>query len=157
MVRKARRRQVIAAFTAAACLCVLGTSLTAQSPDKAQDLKKAHREVQQGEKAEAAGKLDEAMARYDRAEKDAPTNVDIVGHAAALRAKMVRSHVDAAENAAIRGDLRKATDELHTALKIEPGNTVLAEREAQMKSHERRGGLADGSDRRIQIAGTADT
>jgi len=128
------KRLVIAAFSAAACLCALGTLLAAQSSDKAQDLKKAQREVQQGEKAEAAGKLDQALALYDAAAKSAPMNADIVGHAAALRAKLVRAHVDAAENAAIHGDLRKATDELHTALKIDPGNTVLVEREAQMKS-----------------------
>src|SRR5215475_10833602 len=133
MARIAKRR-VTAALAAIVCWQSLGASLASQSPNKTQDLKKAEREIQQGEKAEKAGKLDEALALYDAAAIDAPMNVDIVGHAAALRGKMVRAHVDAAENAAIRGDLRKATDELHTALKIDPGNTVLAEREAQMKS-----------------------
>jgi len=128
------KQQGNAVVRAAVCWLALGSLSAAQTPDKAQDLKKAQREVQQGEKAETAGRLDEALALYDAAAKDSPGNVDIVGHAAALRAKMVRLHVDAAENAAIRGDLKKATDELHTALKIDPGNVVLAEREAQMKS-----------------------
>ena len=118
----------------AVCALSLGASLLAQAPNKAQDLKKAQRLVQQGEKAEAAGKLDDALNHYDVAAKEAPMNVDIVGHAAALRAKLVRTHVDAAEDAALHGDLRKATDELHTALKIDPGNAIVAEREAQMRS-----------------------
>jgi len=118
----------------AVCALSLGASLLAQAPNKAQDLKKAQRQVQQGEKAEAAGKLDDALNHYDAAAKEAPMNVDIVGHAAALRAKLVRTHVDAAEDAALHGDLRKATDELHTALKIDPGNAIVAEREAQMRS-----------------------
>src|SRR5215468_1628269 len=128
------KRQVNSIVRAAACWLALGALSAAQTPDKTQDLKKAQREVQQGEKAEVTGRLDQALALYDAAAKSAPMNADIVGHAAALRAKLVRAHVDAAENAAIHGDLRKATDELHTALKIDPGNTVLVEREAQMKS-----------------------
>ena len=124
----------ICAGVAVLCALGLGTSLAGQTANKVQDLKKAQREVQQGEKAEAAGKLDDALAHYDEAAKDAPMNVDIVGHATALRAKLVQAHVDAAENAAIHGNLRKATDELHTALRIDPGNAIIAEREAQMRS-----------------------
>ncbi|MBS1841222.1 MAG: VCBS repeat-containing protein [Acidobacteria bacterium] len=100
----------------------------------AQDLKKAQREVQLGEKAEAAGNLDAALALYNEAAKDAPMDLGIVGHASALRAKLVQAHVDAAENAAIHGDLGKAADELRTALKIDPGNAIVAEREEQMRS-----------------------
>jgi len=122
------------AAMAALCVLAMGDSLPAQVEHKAQDLKKAQKEVQQGEKAEAAGNLTDALAAYDAAAKDAPLDLGIVGHAAALRAKLVRAHVDAAENAAIRGDLRKATEELHAALKIDPGNAIVAEREAQMQS-----------------------
>lgn len=124
----------ICGVAVALCSLGLGASVLAQAPNKVEDMKKAQREVQQGEKAEAAGKLDNALAHYDAAAKEAPMNVDIVGHVTALRAKLVRAHVDAAETAAIHGDLRKATDELHTALKIDPGNTIVAEREAQMRS-----------------------
>ena len=123
---------LIGATAIAVCWFGLATSIRAQSSSKGQDLKKAEREVQLGEKAESAGRLDEALALYDAAAKDAPMNVDIVGHAASLRAKMVRAHVEAAENAAIHGDLQKATEELHAALRIDPGNSVVAEREAQM-------------------------
>jgi len=71
----------ICAGVAVLCALGLGTSLAGQTANKVQDLKKAQREVQQGEKAEAAGKLDDALAHYDEAAKDAPMNVDIVGHA----------------------------------------------------------------------------
>ena len=122
------------AATALLCAVAAATSLFAQTQTKAQDLKKAQREVQQGEKAEAAGHWDDALALYDAATKEAPGDLGIVGHAAALRAKLVRAHVDSAENAAIGGDLRRATEELRTALKIDPGNTFVAEREAEMRA-----------------------
>src|SRR5262249_45452128 len=115
MVRQALRRFLSAdggtlrhGF-AVVCAVALGASLSAQTNTKPQDLKKAQKEVQQGEKAEAAGNLNEALAHYNAAAKDAPQDLGIVSHAAALRAKLVRTHTDAAENAAIRGDLRKAT------------------------------------------------
>ena len=138
---------------AALCALGLGSPLLGQTPNKAQDLKKAQREVQQGEKAETAGKLDDALAHYDAAAKDAPLNVDIVGHAAALRAKLVQARVDAAENAAIHGDLRKATDELHTALRIDPGNTIVAEREAQMRSMTEEEPLPEGPADQYKLKG----
>jgi type II secretory pathway component GspD/PulD (secretin) len=141
MLRKALRtivarelRRAICAAMAALCVPAMGDSLHAQVEQKVQDLKKAQKEVQQGEKAEASGNLTDALAAYDAAAKDAPLDLGIVGHAAALRAKLVRLHVDAAENAAIRGDLQKATEELHAALKIDPGNATVAERQAEMQS-----------------------
>jgi Flp pilus assembly secretin CpaC len=119
------------------CALILSPSLSAQgskAKSKDQDLKKAQREVQQGEKAEATGNFDEALNLYNEAAKDAPMDLGIVGHASALRAKLVQGHVNAAESAAIHGDLRKATQELRTALRIDPGNTIVAEREAQMRA-----------------------
>ena len=53
---------------------------------------------------------------------------------AALRSKLVRTHVDAAERAALEGRMERATEELRKALRIDPGNTIVAERMAQMKS-----------------------
>jgi tetratricopeptide (TPR) repeat protein len=120
---------------------------------KVQDLKKAQHEVQQGEKAEAAGNLDEALKLYNEAAKDAPMDLGIVGHASALRAKLVQGHVNAAESAAIHGDLRKATEELRTALKIDPGNTVVAEREAQMRSMSIEDALPEGPPEEYKLKG----
>lgn len=131
-----RARHIARAAMALVCaLCLACPILLGQSSkSESQDLKKALHEVQQGEKAEAAGHLQDALAHYDAAAKEAPKNLAIVGHAAALRAKLVRIHTDAAEHAAIEGNLRKATDELRAALKIDPGNTIVAEREAEMRA-----------------------
>src|SRR5579871_2002127 len=145
-------------WTALVLVCALlsGNSLAAQdskAKSKVQDLKKAQREVQQGEKAEAAGNLYEALKFYNEAAKDAPMDLGIVGHASALRAKLVQGHVSAAENAAIHGDLRKATEELRTALKIDPGNTIVEEREAQMRSMSDEDVLPDGPPEEYKLKG----
>ncbi len=141
MLRKALTRNPLSSRAAAVLsafvfFCALASlipgGLLAQK--KSQDLKKAQHEVQQGEKAEAAGNWQEALAHYDAAAKEAPRDLGIVGHASALRAKLVRMHVDAAQGAAINGDLRKATEELHTALKVDPGNVAVSEREAEMRA-----------------------
>src|SRR5258706_15304535 len=93
MQRKAlrtNRRAGLASSRAVALALVCGlsaaTSLVGQAQNRTQDLKKAQREVQQGEKAEAAGHWDNALAFYDAATKDAPGDLGIVGHAATLRA-----------------------------------------------------------------------
>ena len=106
------------------CSVALLPPATLHAQKKPPDLKKAQHEVQQGEKAEAAGNWQEALAHYDAAAKEAPADRGIVGHASALRAKLVRMHVDTAEGAAINGDLRRATEELRTALKIDPGTVA---------------------------------
>lgn len=128
------RRLAYARRSALALLCGVSFAipLTLYAQKKWPDLKRAQRDVQQGEKEEAAGNWQAALAHYEAAAKDAPEDLGIVGHASALRAKLVRLHVDSAENAAIRGDLRKATEELRAALKIDPGNAVVAERESEM-------------------------
>ncbi|HYK39522.1 MAG TPA: FG-GAP-like repeat-containing protein, partial [Candidatus Eremiobacteraceae bacterium] len=118
-----------------------------------QDLKKAQREVLQGEKAEAAGNPDQALKFYDEAAKDAPMDLGIVGHASALRAKLVESHVNAAESAAIHGDLRKATEELRAALKVDPGNATVAEREAQISSMSSEDALPEGPPEEYKLKG----
>ena len=53
-----------------------------------------------------------------------------------MRSKLVRSHVDEAESAALEGRMEKATEELRKALQIDPGNTMVAERLTQMNSME---------------------
>ncbi len=158
--RGERARRAIYAGVALVCALLCGPKtdrfLLAQdskAKPKVQDLKKAQREVQQGEKAELAGNLDAALAFYDEAAKDAPMDWGIVGHASALRAKLVQAHVDAAENAAIYGDLRKASNELRTALKIDPGNTIVAEREAQMRSMSEEEVLPEGPPEEYALKG----
>jgi hypothetical protein len=50
-----------------------------------------------------------------------------------VRAQVVQSVVNDAESAALAGDVDTALDLMYEALRIDPGNTVVAERLAQMK------------------------
>src|SRR5262249_54583038 len=89
-----------------------------------------------GDKAEAAGRLGEALVYFEEAARYAPMDMNIVSHAAALRSKLIRSHVEAAERDALAGELDQATEELAEAVAIDPGNTVVLERLRQLKSME---------------------
>src|SRR4029077_2103921 len=66
----------------------------------------------------------------------APQDAPIIERAAALRSKLIRTHVEAAERSALAGQLTVATDELAAALEIDPGNIIVAERLGQLKSME---------------------
>jgi hypothetical protein len=89
-----------------------------------------------GDFAAAQGRVEEALADYDEATHYAPQDASIVGRGAALRSKLVREHMDAAEGQALAGDLIHATEELGAALRIDPGNTIVGERLAQMRAME---------------------
>jgi type II secretory pathway component GspD/PulD (secretin) len=120
------------------------SQLPAPAPSSAQqnsgapqpDAKRAQKATERGEKAEAAGRIDEALSAYQEAARYAPQNTVIVGRAAALRSKLVRTHTDAAERAALAGRMDSATEEMAAALRIDPGNTIAAERLAQLKTME---------------------
>jgi hypothetical protein len=98
------------------------------------DSKRAQKAVERGDKAAAQGRIDEALAEYDQAAHYAPQDAAIVDRAAALRSKLVREHADAAERDALAGDLNHAKEELGAALRVDPGNTIVAERLAQMRA-----------------------
>jgi hypothetical protein len=98
------------------------------------DSKRAKKAVELGDEAAAQGDMEEALADYDEAAHYAPQDVDIVARAAKLRSKLVREHVDAAERKALAGDLSHATEELGAALIVDPGNTIVTERLAQMRA-----------------------
>jgi Bacterial type II and III secretion system protein/FG-GAP-like repeat len=100
------------------------------------DLKRAQKAAERGDQAEAGGRIEDALLYYQEAALYAPRDARYVEKEAALRSKIVRSHVDAAERAALEGHLEKATEELRKALHIDPGNTVVAERLTQMNSME---------------------
>jgi hypothetical protein len=116
--------------------------LFAQTPAKSQmDLpmvrpnpKTAKKLVEIGNKAEAAGQMDQALAAYEQAVRYAPEDPAIISHFAILRSKLVREHVEAAERAALAGHMDVATDELGAAMRIDPGNAIVMERLSQMKS-----------------------
>jgi Flp pilus assembly secretin CpaC len=122
-------------------LCLLAaTAALGQSANKSQvgkdskeDIRQAQQLADRGDKAFAAGKMNEALAEYEQAVKHAPGDAGIVRRAAAVRAEVVQKLVDQAETDALDGFVVSATDLMYEALKIDPGNTIVAERLAQMK------------------------
>ena len=98
------------------------------------DLKQARRAAERGEKAEAAGRLEEALAAYEEAARYAPQDMSYATRAAALRSRLVRSYADAAERDALASRFEKATEDLAAALAIDPANTIVLERLREIKS-----------------------
>jgi Flp pilus assembly secretin CpaC len=98
------------------------------------DPKRAEKLVERGEKAEADGRNDEALLAYDEASRLAPQNLALVTRGAGLRSRLIREHVDKAEQLALAGKLPQAKEELTIAMRIDPSNRVVAERYAQMES-----------------------
>jgi hypothetical protein len=101
-----------------------------------EDLKRAQKAAEHGDQAEAAGHIEEALLHYQEAAHYAPRDARYIAKEAALRSKIVRAHVDAAERAALEGRMEKATEELRKALHIDPGNAMVSERLTQMNSME---------------------
>src|SRR5439155_5309249 len=97
------------------------------------DSRQAERLAGEGDKAAAAGKLREALADYAQAVKAAPGDTGIARRAAATRAQVVQALVDQAETIALDGNIVGATELMNEALHIDPGNTIVAERLAQLK------------------------
>ncbi len=107
-----------------------------QAPLVRPDPKRAQKAAERGDKAEAAGRFDEALAAYEEAARYAPQDADVIERAVAMRSKLVRAHVEAAERDALAGHLDQAAEELGATLQVDPGNTIVAERLAQLKTME---------------------
>src|SRR5258707_7211420 len=90
---------------------LLCAQVPAQTPSPSQlqatmlrpDPKRAQKAVERGDKAQAAARFDEALAAYEEAARYAPQDAAIVEKAAALRSKLVRALVEAAERDALAG------------------------------------------------------
>ena len=125
-------------------ILLLAAQLPARAPQTSRlepstvrpDSKRAQKAAERGEKAEAAGRFDEALAAYDQAARYAPQDMSIIGRGVALRSRLVRGYVEAAERDALAGHLDQATEELAAALQIDPGNGIVAERLTQFKAME---------------------
>jgi Flp pilus assembly secretin CpaC len=98
-----------------------------------EDVKGAEKAADQGDKAAAAGKMDEALARYDAAVRLAPGDIGVRRRAARVRAVVVQKIVDQAEAKALDGRVDDAIELLYQALQIDPGNTILSQRAAEMR------------------------
>lgn len=134
--------RLLAAALALVSTAVLAVHLVAgtpQSDNKTQvkgpkdDLKQGQRLADRGDKAAAAGKTEEALHEYADAVKAAPGDIGIARRAAAVRAQIVQKIVEEAESAALDGNAGRAVGLMYKALQIDPGNTIIAERLAQMK------------------------
>jgi tetratricopeptide (TPR) repeat protein len=100
----------------------------------APDSKRAQKALEQGEKSEAEGRVDDALAAYDEALRYSPQDMAIAGRTATLRSRLVRGHVENAERLGLAGNIAQATEELRAAMRIDPTNRVVAERIAQMEA-----------------------
>ncbi|HLZ93439.1 MAG TPA: FG-GAP-like repeat-containing protein [Candidatus Acidoferrum sp.] len=98
------------------------------------DPKRALKLAEAGAKAEAEGRVDEALRAYDEAARLAPQDLALAGRSAGLRSRLIREHVDKAEQLALAGKLPQAKQELRAAMRIDPSNKILAERYTQMES-----------------------
>ncbi len=98
------------------------------------DPKRAQKAAERGEKAESEGRIADALAAYAEAAQYAPQDAAILERGAALRSRLVRGYVEAAERDALAGHADVATEELAAALRIDPGNAIVAERVMQMKA-----------------------
>src|SRR6201993_4260010 len=134
-----RQRLARTAFTVL-LLLLTGTAGWGQShgqakvaTDSKEDIKQAQQLADRGDKSFASGRMNEALAEYEQAVKRAPGDAGIVRRAAAMRAEVVQKLVDQAETDALDGFVVTATDLMYEALRIDPGNTIVAERLAQMK------------------------
>src|SRR5229473_3605750 len=105
-----------------------------QGPMVRPDPKRAQKAVERGDKAQAAGNLDEALLAYEEAARYAPHEGYVLERGAALRSRLVRAYMEAAERDALAGRLTEATDDLVAALRIDPSNKVVVERLAQLKA-----------------------
>src|SRR5215470_3625285 len=101
-------------------------------PPPKEATRQAEKAAARGDEAAAAGKTAEALAAYREAVRLAPQNLVIRRKQAALLSQAVQQLVDRAENAALDGDIRGATELMRQALAVDPGATVVAERLAQM-------------------------
>jgi hypothetical protein len=101
--------------------------------DTKEDIKQAQQLAERGDQAFAAGNMNEALADYEQAVKQAPGDAGILRRAAAMRTQVVQKLVDQAESDALDGFVVQATDLMYEALKIDPGNAIVAERLVQMK------------------------
>jgi len=110
------------------------TSPQLQAPVVRPEPQRAQKAAERGDQAEAAGRFDEALAAFEEAARYAPQDAAVVERGVALRSKLVRAHVEAAERDALAGHLDQATEELGAALQVDPGNTIVAERLTQLKT-----------------------
>src|SRR5580692_10685795 len=96
------------------------------------DQKKGKDAYKRGRKAEDGGDWQAAFDAYSDAVKFDASVVEYGVHQAIAKGHVVQMKIDAAEKAAVAGDLTAALRLLREARELDPSNQILAERLAQM-------------------------
>jgi len=117
---------------------------TAAQPDS----RHARSALAMAEKAEGSGNWEEALAAYQAATRLAPRDIQILRRLEAARARAMRAHEDLAERLALEGRVQEAQEELRAAIKLDPANASLRERQAQI------GALPEGAVQSGPLAGS---
>jgi Bacterial type II and III secretion system protein/FG-GAP-like repeat len=114
-------------------------------PASQADQKKAKEAYKRGLKSEAAGDWLGAFDAYSVAVDFDATVTPYGVHQAIARGHVVEAKIDAAEKAAVSGDLTTALHSLREARELDPSNKILAERLAQMEGLRPNGGPQQAS------------
>ena len=104
------------------------------APASKEDQKKAKDAYKRGLKSEAAGDWQAAFDDYSAAVDFDATVTQYSLHQAIAKGRVVGMKIDAAEKAAVSGDLTAALHALREARELDPSNKILAERLAQMEA-----------------------
>jgi len=96
------------------------------------DLDKAKKAFKQGMKAEQAGDWQAAYDAFSDAVNWAPGTQPYVMHREIARGQLVQTKMDAAEREAVSGRLEDARKELLAARRLDPTNSVVRERYAEL-------------------------
>ncbi len=102
------------------------------APTAKPDPRRARKAAEKGLAAERAGDWPEALAAYEEASGYAPRDAQILEKREVVRSWLVRVRAESAERYALAGQMEAARNELQAALKVDPGNTVVQERLAQL-------------------------
>ncbi|HVS73807.1 MAG TPA: FG-GAP-like repeat-containing protein [Candidatus Acidoferrales bacterium] len=94
----------------------------------------ARRSLEAGKRAEAAGHFEEALAAYDEASRLDRRNRAALERGALQRSRLVHQRAEDAERLALAGEAAQAVTELRAALRLDPGNTSVAERLRQVSA-----------------------
>src|SRR5271156_3554823 len=117
-------------------------------PSKA-DQKQGKEAYKRGLKSDGEGNWQAAFDAYSDAVNFDPTATEYGLHQAIAKGHVVQMKIDAAEKAAVAGDLTTALRSLREARELDPTNKVLAERLAQMEALRPNNAPLEASERQL--------
>jgi Bacterial type II and III secretion system protein/FG-GAP-like repeat len=118
-------------------------------PASKADQKKGKDEYKLGQKAEEDHDWPAAFEAFSDAVNFDPSVVEYGVHQAVAKGHIVQMRIDAAEKAAVAGDLTAALRSLREARELDPSNQILAERLAQMDALRPKAGVQQVAERQL--------